>query len=183
MKIILIRHGMTQGNKNRRYIGITDEPLMDTDCLRREYPQCKRVVASPLIRCVQTANFIYPDKEVRICKKLSECNFGDFENKSYIELRDNRDYQKWIESDGTIPFPNGESKDEFSKRCIDGFFEVISECEADTAFVIHGGSIMAVMQKLFGGNFYDYQVENGCGFEFELERGKKVNDYSTIGGA
>ena len=27
MKIVLIRHGMTEGNVSRRYIGITDENL------------------------------------------------------------------------------------------------------------------------------------------------------------
>ena len=48
MKIILIRHGMTEGNLKRRYIGTTDEDLINTDCLKGDYPKCERVVASPL---------------------------------------------------------------------------------------------------------------------------------------
>ena len=82
MKIILIRHGMTEGNYKRRYIGVTDEDLRDTKCLGVEYPDCKRIVSSPMKRCVQTARFIYPDKPIGICEKLRECDFGDFENKS-----------------------------------------------------------------------------------------------------
>lgn len=30
MKVILIRHGATMGNQEKRYIGITDEALCDT---------------------------------------------------------------------------------------------------------------------------------------------------------
>ena len=29
MEIILIRHGKTKGNLEKRYIGVTDEPLTD----------------------------------------------------------------------------------------------------------------------------------------------------------
>ena len=29
MRIDLVRHGMTRGNEERRYIGITDEPLSE----------------------------------------------------------------------------------------------------------------------------------------------------------
>ena len=39
MKIILIRHGMTEGNLKRRYIGTTDEDLINTDCLKGDYPK------------------------------------------------------------------------------------------------------------------------------------------------
>lgn len=156
MKIILIRHGMTEGNLKRRYIGTTDEDLINTDCLKGDYPKCERVVASPLKRCIQTAEYIYPNVDIEICDKLKECDFGDFENKSYEDLKDNPDYQKWLDSNGELPFPNGETHEDFKNRCKDGFFESLTE--RDTAFVIHGGSIMAIMQKLFGGNFYDYQA-------------------------
>ena len=30
-------------------------------------------------------------------------------------------------------------------------------------------------------NFYDYQVKNGCGYEFEMRNGEIVDDYSPIG--
>jgi alpha-ribazole phosphatase len=179
MKIILIRHGMTEGNLKRRYIGTMDEDLINTDCLKGDYPKCERVVASPLKRCIQTAEYIYPNVDIEICDKLKECDFGDFENKSYEDLKDNSDYQKWLDSNGELPFPNGETHEDFKNRCKDGFFESLTEC--DTAFVIHGGSIMAIMQKLFGGNFYDYQVKNGCGYEFEMRNGEIVDDYSPIG--
>lgn len=180
MKVVLIRHGMTDGNYKRRYIGTTDESLRDTKCIEGQYPGCDRVVSSPMKRCIETARFIYPDKELVICEKLRECDFGDFENKSYEDLKDDAYYRKWLDSGGTLPFPNGEAHADFTKRCVQGFYELLTD--ADTAFVIHGGCIMAIMQSVFGGVFYDYQVKNGCGFEFEM-RGDTSDDYSTIGGA
>lgn len=88
-----------------------------------EYPDCKRIVSSPMKRCVQTARFIYPDKPIEICEKLRECDFGDFENKSYEDLKDNADYQKWLDSSGTMPFPNGEAHEDFVNRCVEDFLK------------------------------------------------------------
>lgn len=181
MKVILIRHGMTEGNRKKRYIGSTDEGLTDIECLMGGYPDCDIVVSSPMKRCVQTAEFIYPKKRILICEKLCECDFGDFENKSYEELKDDPYYIRWLESGGRLPFPGGESHEDFVKRCVEGFFEVLEKTDKTAAFVIHGGSIMAIMQNLFGGDFYDYQVKNGGGYMFDIENGGTVNDYCAVG--
>ena len=56
MTVYLIRHGQTQGNLERRYIGSTDQPLCPAG---REalgpLPPVDRVYASPLRRCRETA--------------------------------------------------------------------------------------------------------------------------------
>lgn len=182
MRVILIRHGRTEGNFRRRYIGATDEDLRDTKCLEKEYPACDRVVASPMKRCVQTARFIYPKKNIEVCEKLRECDFGDFENKSHDKLMQNEDYRRWLDSGGALPIPNGEAHEDFMNRCAEGFFEMTDGRDEDTAFVIHGGSIMAVMQTLFGGDFYDYHVKNGCGYVFEYDPSlHKAENITEIG--
>lgn len=33
-----------------------------------------------------------------------ECDFGIFEGKNYEELKENRDYQRWLDSGGVLPF-------------------------------------------------------------------------------
>ena len=179
MKIALIRHGTTEGNYKKRYIGSTDEPLADTKSLDLNYPTCDIVVASSLKRCIETAEFIYPNKEVKICPDLSECNFGDFENKSYEELKDNADYIKWLKSNGTLPFPNGEAHEDFKARSVSGFYSSLEGNEKSVAFVIHGGTIMAIMQHIFGGSFYDYQIRNGgmITFDFDIETKKPLGGY------
>ena len=109
MKIIFIRHGKTAGNLEKRYIGTTDESLCDegkSEIKGRAYPDVRRVICSPMKRCIETAALIYPDIKPFICNDLRECDFGDFENKNYSELNGNADYQRWIDSGGEMPFPD-----------------------------------------------------------------------------
>ena len=66
MRIYLIRHSMTKGNKEKRYIGTTDESLcLEGIQLLEErkgmYPEVTYVYVSPMKRCVQTAEIIYPE--------------------------------------------------------------------------------------------------------------------------
>ena len=171
MKFVLIRHGRTQGNLEHRYIGCrTDEPLLPEERERLcaiDYPRVDGVFASPMRRCVETARTIYPGKEIALVPGLRECDFGEFENLNYEELKDRPEYQAWIDSGGELPFPGGESKADFSARCISAFESAIRNLPDGTyAFVVHGGTIMAVMERFARpeGNYYDFQVKNGKGF-------------------
>lgn len=171
MKIYLIRHGKTAGNLAKRYIGIIDEPLCEEgirELQDRNYPDCEFVISSPMRRCVETAEIIYPDKNLIICDALSECDFGEFEGKNYLELSEDRNYQNWINSGGTLPFPGGEDPKEFKKRCISSFDEMIKKfgTENSISFVIHGGVIMAVLEHYTKCGFYDNQIKNGEFIEF-----------------
>ena len=86
--------------------------------------------------------------------------------KNYQELSFNQDYQKWIDSNGELPFPNGESKAEFIKRSMRGFRQLLEEVKDSTkpltiAAVVHGGTIMSIASSILGKDYYDYQVRNG----------------------
>ena len=124
-ELILIRHGKTAGNLLGRYIGSrTDEPLCDEGrkgLAGKQLPEVERLYVSPMKRCVETAEILWPGfdrKKMQKVMDLRECDFGDFENKNYKELSGNGDYQAWIDSNGTLPFPNGESMDAFKSRCL-----------------------------------------------------------------
>ena len=126
MKIVLIRHGATAGNIKKRYIGITDEDLcasgiesIHNNIKAGYYQEVQAVYVSPMKRCRQTAKLIYPEYKQHIVPDFRECDFGIFENKNYKELSGNGDYQAWIDSNGTLPFPNGESMDAFKSRCLE----------------------------------------------------------------
>ena len=168
MKWVLIRHGKTQGNLERRYIGSrTDEPLcaQGADELRqRQYPPVGRVFASPMKRCLETAAIVYPGVPVEIVPDFRECDFGDFENHNYAELNGRADYQAWIDSGGELPFPNGESRAQFASRCVAAFEQI--RCQpCDCAMIAHGGTVMAIMEQHArpGGSYFDFQLPNcGC---------------------
>ena len=171
MIINFIRHGKTAGNLENRYIGRTDEPLCDAGISKLgsiAYPDCELVVASPMKRCLQTAALIYPDKKIVTYTELRECDFGDFEGKNHIELSEEPRYQKWIDNGGLGAFPNGEDSTVFRARSTDGFLKALEDNKtADTvSFVVHGGTIMAVLEKLAVPHreFYEYMTENGHGY-------------------
>ena len=178
LKLYLIRHGQTPGNKLSRYIGTTDEPLSDEgrEFLKKlSYPMPEELFVSPLLRCVETAEIFFPGKQLHIIEELSECNFGEFENKNYKELAGNENYQKWIDSNGTMPFPGGESREGFKYRSLTGFQKAVTQCirkNVDTAaLVIHGGTIMNIMEA-YGEpkkSFYDWHVGNGQGYLVEVD--------------
>lgn len=185
MKVVMIRHFQTPGNLERRYVGRTDEPLLEGEGLvrmaeeKRNRIQALRkldcVIASPMKRCIQTANLLFPGEKPLLCAKMRECDFGLFEGKNYEELGDLPVYQEWLDSRGTIPFPGGESHEAFKARCVEGFEEMAAElvengCET-AAMVVHGGTIMAVLSRFDRGDseFYDWQAENGGGYVISLD--------------
>lgn len=178
LKIYLIRHGQTPGNKLSRYIGTTDESLSEEgrDFLEKlDYPMPDALYVSPLFRCVETAGILFPEKEMHIIEELSECDFGEFENKNYKELSENENYQKWIDSNGTLPFPGGESRENFKRRSLKGFQKAVAQCireEVNTAaLVIHGGTIMNIMEE-YGDRqrtFYEWHVKNGGGYQVTVD--------------
>ncbi len=174
-KLFLIRHGATQSNQEHRYLGKKDEPLskegidkLKENFLGDKYPHADIVFSSPMIRCQETAKLLYPNKQPLVIPEWKEMDFGDFDGKNFEELKSDQRYQEWINSNGSLPFPNGESKKEFISRSVKGLekmIEYLSNMEADTvAAVVHGGTIMALLSKFCEGEYFDYQVDNGNGY-------------------
>ena len=174
MRWILIRHGKTRGNLEKRYIGCrTDEPLCPEGIgqLRQgQYPAAGRVFASPMRRCLETAGILYPGVPLEIVRDLRECDFGTFEGKNYAELNGREDYQAWIDSGGTLPFPGGESLEAFSGRCVAAFEELKKRAlQEDCALVVHGGTIMAIMAAWTKEEYFNFQADNGKGYILEAD--------------
>lgn len=179
LKILLIRHGKTHSNTLKRYIGTTDEDLLESsiaELQNKAYPKADIVYTSPMKRCTQTANILYENKTAIIIEDFKECDFGDFENKNYKELETNADYQKWMETQVILKFPNGENLESYSRRTIQAFDTIAQKHKNEDitiALIVHGGTIMNVMKYLNEKtDIYDWQVKNGCGYEFIVKNDK-----------
>ena len=77
-RISLIRHGLTEANEKGIYIGRTDLPLSAKGeselCSKMEefeYPHVHRVYSSPLRRCTETADILFPSVDSISVKLLS----------------------------------------------------------------------------------------------------------------
>ena len=173
IRLYLIRHGQTPGNKLQRYIGTTDEPLSTEgkEFLEKlTYPMPEALYVSPLCRCVETAGILFPGKSFHIIEELSECDFGKFEYKNYLELSGDMEYQHFIDTMGAEGFPGGESTETFKARTVKAFRENLARLSLETEDPDKTLE-MAVMEALAKErkSYYDWQVGNGEGIFGEIE--------------
>lgn len=179
MDIYLIRHGATAGNLEKRYVGSTDEPLLQESRgkLKKDrgrYPIPQYVVTSPMKRCKETAALLFPGIASEVEGGLRECEFGRFEYKNYQELSQDEEYQRWIDSGGFLPFPDGESQATFQARSCRAFAKSVRRMAeqgfASVAYVVHGGTIMAVLERFCTTKkaYFDWQVRNGEGVALHM---------------
>ena len=121
MEIYWLRHGKTKSNEEHRYLGKTDEGLTEAETERlqaKKVPEAWQtfpLFSSPMKRCRQTAELLF-QKEPLLIPEWVEMDFGLFEGKNYQDLKGDAYYQRWIDSDGTLPFPQGESREAFLQR-------------------------------------------------------------------
>ena len=184
--LYLIRHGLTQGNLEGRYIGQRENPPL-SDRGRRElterkethpYPRAEALYTSPLLRCLQTAQILYPMLVPVPLPSLSEQDFGLFEGNTYEQLNDDPAYRHWVDSAGLLPPPGGESGQALTVRLEGALKKIADDCRKSgakpVAVITHGGCIMAMLSRLnlcpdsSPVSFYGYQAPNGGGFSVEL---------------
>lgn len=169
-KLILIRHGATAGNLEKRYIGRTDEALCpegiaQVETLKQSDLQIDHLFVSPMRRTRQTAQLLFPQMTYQVVPEFSEIDFGLFEGKTAEELAEDAEYAKWLDSMCLAPIPGGEAVSDFKKRCCEAFGRIVGSLPEHgcAAFVVHGGVIMAVLEAYAWPqkDFYEYHVANG----------------------
>ena len=187
MKLTMIRHGKTEGNIKGLYYGKTDLPLLQEgiDALNENkqnhiYPQANKYYTSGMLRTEQTFRVLYGETPHEILRDLREIDCGDFEMRSYEQLKDDPAFQEWITGDNEANIcPNGESGNAVTERSLAALEPIIAAGE-DAVIITHGGVIGGVLCRLFGrGTRYDYHVEPGFGFTVEFVDGKPVSMEKT----
>ena len=178
--LYLIRHGATAGNLERRYIGRTDEPLCPLGYARLKAWRgwilpVDRLFVSPMLRTRQTAEFLFPDLAFTVVDGFRETDFGLFEGKTGAELWEDPIYRAWVNGGCQGDIPSGEPSAQFKARCTAAFaaaLETLSE-GMSAGFVIHGGVIMAILERFAQPkrNFYDYRIDNGACIVCRYENG------------
>ncbi|TKI56953.1 histidine phosphatase family protein [Brevibacillus antibioticus] len=159
MKLIWIRHGETDSNREQRYLGHSDVPLnergyLHASDLAKELPvligRPAAIYSSDLLRCMQTAEPLAAAWGLSVISEpaLRELSFGEWELMTYDELMlsDPVRATRWYDDPFRNRPPHGESLEELGMRVdrwLRSLLQRASKEEASDTVVIvtHGGVI------------------------------------------
>ena len=178
--IYLIRHGMTEYNAQKKYMGYTDEPVIqekleDYEVLRTilKKETIDTIYSSDLIRCQQTASYLFSEQSFILDRRLREISFGDWEGKTYEQLKHIPAYCNWLSNWETESIPNGEDGMRFRERVMQFLQENIllgDNLGKRFAIVTHGGVIRHIVSALYDElGYWDVDVEFGKAIVMEIK--------------
>jgi probable phosphoglycerate mutase len=159
--IVLVRHGETDWNRERRFQGRADTPLNDAgraqardlvERLRRE--RVSAVYTSPLRRAAETAHIVAErlGLPVRVSEPMCEIDVGSWEGLTIEEVRVHFPHDEQIAwSSG---WDGGESYEELDRRVVAALLELAAmHPDEHVAVVTHGGPIRAAIAASHGLSF------------------------------
>lgn len=178
MEVILMRHSVTRGNQEKRFVGRLDVPLApEGEELARAtaalLPPVEHLYVSPMLRARRTAQLLWPHVAQTLVEDLRETDFGPFEGKNHQELKDDPLYRRWLAGEMAV----GEPAEDCARRGSRALRWLAEHGEAQgygrVGVVSHGGLLMGML-TLHGDpkrpNFYDWYPQNCGGYRAELVR-------------
>jgi len=158
VKLILVRHGQTLWNREKRVQGVSDIALSNrgmaqVDNLARSLRNEKidTIISSPLTRAVQTAEAInyYHNLPIEYEEDLMELNMGDFEGMAFQEMITNHGdlLERWVRDPSSLVIPGGESLVELQERAWGVVERVVGKSET-TLLAAHNFTIMTILCKI-----------------------------------
>lgn len=156
--IILIRHGETLWNRERRMQGQTDTPLSDTGRAQAA-ALGERLASSPFValyssdlaRARDTAHAIAQrtGRDIVLDGRLRERRFGVFEGLTYAEMsaRHPEAFQRFQSRDPDYVIPGGECAREFHLRSLACLTEIAERHEGEQVAVVTHGLVLDALYR------------------------------------
>jgi len=166
MRLLLIRHGQSEGNAARRIQGQGDYPLSAlgheqahrlAGRLRREYEGLSAVYTSTLRRAAQTAVILAEavGAPLVLDERLQEHDIGELAGLTAQEVQERfpefhaawmADPEEWIDT------PGGEGSERLGQRVREVMAEIAARHGSDetVAIVSHGGTLGAYLGQVLG---------------------------------
>lgn len=184
MELILVRHSITQGNLERRFIGRTDQPLVPQGeqlAARRAagIPAVEHVFVSPLQRCRRTADILWPHVEHTVLEGLRETDFGDWEGMSGDELEAHPRFQAWLAQGCEGDLPTMETREQCAARAGRALEQIIAYGRANGLATVgvatHGGTLMAMLWAFAQPErqYHDWLTPNCGGWRVRVGEGER----------
>ena len=158
-KLILIRHGETDGQSSVRYFGSTDVELSDAGRAQMRsagaalrHQAIDVWVASSLQRSWKGARIASGGRPVRIEGGFREIHFGAWEGLTAEEIkaRDPIRFEDWQNGVEGFEYPGGESRADFRERVANSLIALNASGVRSAACVLHKGVIREIVRALTG---------------------------------
>lgn len=179
-RLLLVRHGETEWNRQKKFQGQIDVPLNDNgrEQSRSAGEFLKDVpiefgVSSPMLRPKETAEIIlkyHPNVELELLTDLSEISHGLWEGKFEGEIEQAYPglLKEWQESPETVQMPEGENLAQVWARAIAAWESIVSKYskQPKTVLVVaHDAINKAILCHVFGlgpEHFWNFKQGNGA---------------------
>lgn len=176
-KLILIRHGETDLNRDKKFFGWLDPTLNELGKNQAKSAMKKtekilvgnrnvKIYTSPLKRALETCEIIAGENfEWEISHELKEINFGIFEGLSYEEILEKYPQESKIAFTQweNYNFEIGESPRELQKRVVT-FVEEQLDLKEVNIIVTHWGVINSILSYFFSKDleaYWKFSLKNG----------------------
>jgi broad specificity phosphatase PhoE len=170
--VVLVRHGETDWNRERRFQGHADVPLNDAGVAqahelaeRLDGERFAAVYTSPLVRAAQTAAIVAarqglaPQEDAA----LKEVDLGSWTGLtvSEVEARFPEGFALWAERRAT-GWEGGETYDELAARVVPGVQVLADRHRGGKVLVVtHGGPMRALLASAL--SLHEHQVHSAVG--------------------
>jgi len=162
LRLIMVRHGETEGECGLRYWGSTDIKL-NTNGLKQAQKLKKRLSSEKLdviycsgrIRAIETAETITEAHNIELikCDELNEIDFGKIEGLNFEEISQKYPEltEQWLKWSQNLAFPDGENFEQFNNRALKFVKRLRKHCLDETMLVVgHGGPFSLILCHLLG---------------------------------
>jgi broad specificity phosphatase PhoE len=169
-RLILVRHGETEGQSSIRYFGATDIPLSELG--REQVRRARELVAgqafevvwaSSLSRAAESARILAPGHAIRLEADFREVHFGRWEGltREEIAARDPELFAVWQRDLARFDYPGGEPRSDFRERIARGLERLRTSGASSALVVAHKGVVRTLLDLISGEALASHEPELG----------------------
>lgn len=177
LKLILVRHGLSQANVARTVSGAKSNPELSQKGIKittkasksLKLKQIDLIYASHLIRAQQTAEILTQGKDFLTDDRLMEMNFGSWEGADENYLRttypDDFDFELMIGTNYVKDATGAESYQDVIDRCMNFMDDLKKQAGDKTVMLVcHGFTIRCLIAGIFGLDILSVGVPRNSSF-------------------
>ena len=199
LKLILVRHAITEDNKGCKLSGHIDSILSEEGKKQikdlnkfLQLEKIDKIYTTTSSRTKYTVEEIAQERNIEIIEKdtLKEISFGDFEGLDFNEIKDRYpdEFQKMIDEGYNYRYPNGESLVDSYNRVVKEIKDIVNNNDNKNILICsHGGTIRNILTYLISNSYnyhWNFRIDNCSVTTLEIDDGfaviNNMNDTSFL---